>query len=316
MATTQEGMIDAPTLEAAAKRYARRVENHHEGRLPEDLGALVDLYDLLGQAVSASEAALVGALDAVDPTTGLSDEEKAPYQRVIPTSFQVLRDCGELFARLDGPFSQLVHGGGGWPNRPVDHGEKTLYENTFKTRETLSSKAREDAYQSRVERFMTQGGEFSDITLLDSESLRALKPWSHFDYVMLPNYETRVYPTAEADRGGKPKAGHSLLIGTDEAFVDRHVLSAGELWVLKDYTGELEAVVIANNSGHFKPGFKDLPNTLEGLRRLGVEKDRVVLFGGPNNISAIFREIGEIHGIGGLDTRMAPEPTELLASWQ
>ena len=151
--------------------------------------------------MSAAEAALVGALDAVDPATGLSEAQKAPYRPVIDGGFQVLRDCGEVFARLDGSFSTIVHGGGGWPNRPIETGGLTLYENTFKTRDTLTSDQRKSEYRSRVDTFLGKGGAFEDITLLTPESIRALKPWSHFDYVMLPNYETRVYPTAKADRG-------------------------------------------------------------------------------------------------------------------
>jgi len=117
------------------------------------------------------------------------------------------------------------------------------------------------------------------------------------------------------DLGGKPKAGHSLLIGVGADFEDRDVLSAGELWLLKDSAGDLEAVIIANNSGHFKPAFNTLPNTIPGLRRLGLPEDRIVLFGDPNNIAAIFREINELHGITELEKRLPPAPASLLKSW-
>lgn len=315
MATGSSTPIDSAVLQQACDRFAGPVHSHKVEALPSNLNELIGVYETLGGAVSAAEAALVGALDAVDPATGLSEAQKAPYRPVIDGGFQVLRDCGEVFARLDGSFSTIVHGGGGWPNRPIETGGLTLYENTFKTRDTLTSDQRKSEYRLRVDTFLGKGGAFEDITLLTPESIRALKPWSHFDYVMLPNYETRVYPTAKADRGGKPKAGHSLLVGTNEDFDDRHILSAGELWILKDYTGELEAVIIANNSGHFKPSFRDLPNTLPGLERLDIRPDQVVLFGGPNNIGAIFREIGEIHGVDGLDARRPPDPTALLDAW-
>ena len=315
MPTPTYRAIDASTLAAACAQYADQTRTLRTGALPDDLTKLIAIYTALGSAVSTAEAALVGALDAVDPRTGLSNADQAPYRAVIPVAFQVLRDCGEVFARLDGSFSTLVHGGGGWPNRPIQSGTKTLYENTFKTKDNLSAEARQTAYQTRVDKFLAQGGDFADITLLDADRVRALKPWSHFDYVMLPNLETRVYPTAAEDRRGKPKAGHSLLVGTNAAFDDRPILSAGELWILKDYTDELEAVIIANNSGHFKPSFKDLPNTIPGLEALDIRPDQVVLFGGPNNIHAIFREIGEIHGVEGLDAKLPPDPLVLLNQW-
>ena len=308
-------IISSHWLKAANERHSSSIHGLLNGPLPRTLDELVDTYTTLGHAVSTAEATLVCALDAVDPETQLSQAERAPYRMVIHVAFQLLRESGAMFARLDGPFSQLVHGGGGWPNRPIQRGDLTLYENTFKTRETLSPATRRAEYQVRVDTFLSGGGDFADITLLTPERLRSLKPWSHFDYVMLPNYELRVYPTAEADRDGKPKAGHSLLIGVGPTFEDRHILSAGELWILKDYTGELEALIIANNSGHFKPSFKDLPNTIPGLERLGVCRDQIVLFGGPNNIPAIFREITETHGVKGLHTRLPPGPAALIESW-
>ena len=74
-------------------------------------------------------------------------------------------------------------------------------------------------------------------------------------------------------------------------------------------------MIIANNSGHFKPAFNTLPNTIPGICRLGVPEDRIVLFGGPNNIAAIFREINDLHGITELEKRLPVAPTKLLKSW-
>jgi hypothetical protein len=220
-----------------------------------------------------------------------------------------------MFARLGAPFSTLVHGGGGWPNQPVEQLDRTLYRNTFKKNYALSGEERTQEYDQRVNTFLDGGGSFGDIILLDNESIRELMPWSHYDYVMLPNLEIRVYPTAKEDRGGKPKAGHLLLIGVGPEFEDRLVLSAGELWVLKDHAGDLETVSIARNTGHFKPDFSVLPHTVPGLNRLNVVEGQIGLFGGPNNIPAIFREIGEIHHIEGLDARLPPDSEGLFNSW-
>ena len=63
--------------------------------------------------------------------------------------------------------------------------------------------------------------------------------------------------------------------------------------MLKDAAGDVEAVVIANNSGHYKPRFEDLETAVPHLASLGIPAERVVLFGGPNNLDAVFREIHE-----------------------
>ena len=117
------------------------------------------------------------------------------------------------------------------------------------------------------------------------------------------------------ERRGKPKAGHSLLVGSEMDFDDRLILSAGELWILKDHADDIEAVVIASNSGHFKPDFSALAPARAGLEAIGIPKERIVMFGGPNNIHAVFREVGELHGIENLDARLPPDPIDLLEKW-
>jgi hypothetical protein len=281
---------------------------------PGDLDALVDCYARLGRSVSEAKACLIAALDVLDPTTP-EPATRAAYRAVEARAFDLLRQAGAVFALLEPPFGRLVHGGGGWPSLPVAIEGRTLYQNSYKKSRTLSEDERRAEYAERVQKFRSGGGSFDDVIVLAPGGLNDLTAWAHYDYVMLPNLETRVYPTAEADRGGKPKAGHSLLIGSGPDFSDPLILSAGELWTLKDAAGDLEAVVIANNSGHYKPAFKDLPNTIPGLTRLGIAKERIVLFGGPNNIPAIFREMGEKHGLAGLAARLPPDPRELLDEW-
>jgi len=98
-------------------------------------------------------------------------------------------------------------------------------------------------------------------------------------------------------------------------FDDRLIIAAGELWTLKDHADDLEAIILASNSGHFKPDYSALHNTLPGLERLGIPKERVILFGGPNNTKSIFKEIEEIHGIKGLKGRLCPGSDTLLREW-
>jgi hypothetical protein len=309
---------DRLPLQLLNDRLASAGETVHEVAEvnPDSLDSLIATYEGLGQAIATAEACLVAALDSLDTQTGggrTSDE--AGYTGVKDNAFSLLRRAGAQFARFDSAFGRLVHGSGGWPNKPVYPEARTLYTNTFKTSDTLEADSRQQEYDKRVQKFLAGGGDFGDIIPLDKHHLERMVNRVHYDYVMLPDYSTRVYPTAREHRGGKPKAGHSLLVGTEERFEDNPILMAGELWVLKDTAGDLEAVIIANNSGHYKPFFKDLDNVVPGLMQLGMPAERIVLFGGPNNIPTIFREISEIHGITDLEERLAPSPDTLLERW-
>lgn len=315
IANTSGGGLPIPRLKAELETAEQRVRRVAASEV-ESLDALIAIYEDLGQAIARAEAVLISSLDALDVHTGGGRaRDEAGYLALKEQAFSLLRQAGAQFARFDAAFGRLVHGSGGWPNKPVYPEARTLYKNTFKTAGDLEPDLRQQEYDQRVQAFLASGGNFDDIIPLDEPRLERMGHRVHYDYVMLPNYSTRVYPTAKAHRGGKPKAGHSLLVGTAERFEDNPILMAGELWVLKDTAGDLEAVIIANNSGHYKPSFKDLDNVVPGLMQLGMPADRIVLFGGPNNIPTIFREIEEIHGLDGLQNRLAPTPDALLRGW-
>ena len=297
-------------------RHVNAVEAMVKGALPTDLNLLIDQYQELGETTVVAEAALVSAFNALDPNVGNgATDHPSEYTTVKEVAFSLLFNAGKQFDRLSDPFTQLVHGGGGWHNQPVLVDEQTLYRNTIKTNSVLTPLQRQQEYNTRVQKFLSRGGSFDSILLLNEENIQSLVPWSHYDYVMLPNLETRVYPTSLRERRGKPKAGHSLLVGTDAEFDDRLVLSAGEMWLLKDHSDEIEAVVIASNSGHFKPDYQSLEPASKGIEALGVPAERIVRFGGPNNIQAVFREVANLHGISGLEQRLPADPLELIEAW-
>ena len=315
----QQDLCGAPShefLRTQLESHQKAVEEMVHGDLPTDLNQLIDMYDELGQTTSIAEACLVAAFNALDPRVG-AGKTKTPdeYNAIKQQAFELLAHTGKQFSRLSDPFAQLVHGGGGWSNQPVDLDGKVLYRNTFKKNYQLSAEQRLQEYQNRVQKYLGGGGSFESIVLLNNENINGLVPWSHYDYVMLPNLETRVYPTSRRERRGKPKAGHSLLVGSEMDFDDRLILSAGELWILKDHADDIEAVIIASNSGHFKPDFRALAPAREGLEVIGIPEERIVMFGGPNNIQAVFREIGELHDIENLDSRLPPDPIDLLEEW-
>jgi hypothetical protein len=282
----------------------------------ENLGSL---YVKLGNAVSAAEAALLSALDALDPQTGGGTAiPAAPYEAIKEAAFWILNQAGEVFARIEPAFGRIVHGAGGWKSHPVEvHADRgdgiplRHYRNTFKDNDADTVDERKAEYQERVDKFVAQGGRFEDLLLGNAETLANLEHRVRYDYVMLPSGLTRLYPTTQ----GKAKPGHSLLADGDAHFNDENVLLAGELWVLKDSAGEVEAVMVANNSGHFKPLYEDLSNALPVIKEWGLTKDQIVLFGGPNNLPAILSEIEERCQVSGLMDQMPNGPSEKLKAW-
>jgi len=77
------------------------------------------------------------------------------------------------------------------------------------------------------------------------------------------------------------------------------------------YAGDVEAVIVANNSGHFKPAFDDLDNTIPSLEKFGIPREKIVLFGGPNNLPSMLEEIGEKYPELDIVSAMPPTPEQL-----
>lgn len=314
---------------------ARRLLEACNRKTPQTLDELRVTYERLGEATAMCEAALLTSLDALDPKTGGGVAKDAPYfERVRKSAFDMLRQTGATFAALSAPFSKLVHGASSWSARPVrlqpDRGDGAPllgYENTFKSAKALTPTERAEAYRQRVEKFVGRGGRFEDILVASPGTFDSLPSGVHHDYVLSLDGTLRMFENAKDDDEGPVKPGHSLLATGSPVFADAPVLLAGELWVFKDSAGDVEAVVIANNSGHFKPDFDSLQNALPHLEKLGIPAERVVQFGGPNNLDAIFREIGDkqpdaprgrIHRAADIIRRAehasAPSPLALLLS--
>ncbi len=287
-----------------------------EPKAPANRAELADAYVKLAQAVSRAEAALLGSLDGLDARV-------APklYGPLRDRAFAALREAGRAFAKLDPSWSSLVHGKGGWASQPVvlkpDRGDGVplrAYANTYKKPAALSVEQQKAEYDQRVETFTGKGGRFEDIITAKAGTLEALEPMFRYDYVLEQGGPLRLFPNGDDSDDGPPKPGHSLLAVGGEAFRDTLAALAGELWVLKDSQGDLEAVVVANNSGHFKPVFDDLPNVVPVLKALGVPEEKIVLFGGPNNLPAMFRELEQKFPdeLAGVSARLPGSASELL----
>lgn len=306
-------------LDAAARTFQAMLD----GPLPSDLSALVDTYSQLGSALAKAEASLLSALDALDPATGGGRAEPADaFVALRERAFDTLRLAGRVFDHLEPAFSRHVHGSSGWPPQPVevapDRGDgKPLvnYRNTYKKGRPLDLEERKQQHEKRVDKFLAEGGRFDALEIADAADVARMPHGVRHDYVMTAERNMRMVP--RTDESGQPlmDPGHSLLATGGPAFDDKAVLLAGELWCLRDSAGDLEAVFVANNSGHFKPRYEDLPNAEGVLASLGVPPEKVVLFGGPNNLPSMFEEILEKHGMDGVMEKLPPSARSVLDEW-
>lgn len=314
------GALPSPVLDHLLHQAAALVDQVANAPLPQTMEELAATYARLGQGVAGAEAALLGALDALDPKTGGGAAKPAgPYERIRAAAFARLQTSGAAFAKMSAAFDALVHTGHAWPARPVvlaqDRGDGQplrAYENTFKNAASLTPAQRHAEFDARVSKFQARGGRFEDIITAHAGVFQELPSNLRHDYVLLPDGTLRLFPNEKDDDSGPVKPGHSLLAEGGPSFGDHKALLAGELWVLKDSAGDVEAVMVANNSGHFKPGFEDLPNAIPALMRLGIPKEKIVLMGGPNNLDAMFREMGAKDPA--ITPRLPPNPWDILAS--
>lgn len=289
--------------------------------LPTTPQQLVDDYARLGRAIATADACLLSALDALDARTGGGTARPAkPYTEIREQAFAALRESGHLFDRFEKSFSSIVHGDKAWPNQPVvvnpDRGDgkpRTLYLDTFKKSPGLTAEQRQQEYQSRVDKFLAKGGRFEDIIVGRPGVFETLESGVHYDYVIAGDGTLRL--GLLEDQPGKPKPGHSLLARGSARFNDDPVIAAGELWVVKDTAGDVEAIVVANNSGHFKPSFDDMGNSVPALEQLGAASDKIVLFGGPNNLPSMFEEIKAKYPEVDVENKLPPASSALLASF-
>jgi len=288
--------------------------------LPEDARSLAEVYRELGGAVASAEACLLSCLDALDARTGGGVAQPAAgYAEIRKRAFALLREAGHQFDRFEPAFGPLVHGPNAWPNQPVavreDRGDGRplyVYDNTYKQPPGLTREQRLAEHRERVDNFRKKGGSFDQIITAEPGTFATLAHRERYDYVLGTDGTLRLHANPPGDEG-PPKPGHSLLATGSAEFKDEPSLLAGELWVIKDSAGDVEAVVVANNSGHFKPSFEDLPNATEALEALGIPRAKVIFFGGPNNLPSMMEEIGSNCGLGDLSDLLPPEPTDILA---
>ncbi len=283
--------------------------------LPTTAPALISAYWRLGNALSQGEAALIGAIDALDAGTA----DRPTFEAVRDRAFAALRSTGEAFAALEPALARL--GGDPLiPSLPVaiepDRGDGRplyVYENTFKQDHPLTDAERRKQFASRVDRFASSGGKYADILLGKPGALDALPSGLRHDYLITEDGTLRMYPNPRDDKSS-PRPGHSLLATGSDQYRDVRALMAGELLPLKDAGGELVALLVSNNSGHFRPAAEDLPNVLPVLEQLGVPREKVVFVAGPNNLWPIFGDLARRNRVPtDIAAAMPPTPQQVLA---
>jgi len=228
---------------------------------------------------------------------------KQSYSELRSAAFTCLQQIGGLFSAL-APSAQAVAGECGaakWSARRVECGSVTNavtgtgYLNTFQDDAVSDASARAAAFEKRRALFTSAGGSWSDVILLQKvgpydSSWNNIVAGEWYDYVVSADLSIRCYPCAnQAEGEKKPYCGHTLLTkdnSTDGTFVDEAVVMAGEMLCVKSLDGKVQALIISNNSGHFKPLGMDLINVLPAFVRTGVAEEDICLFSGPNNILA------------------------------
>jgi hypothetical protein len=81
MAQQEYGVLPHALLNEELAAHKGAVDTMVAGALPTERASLIDLYAELGQTVSAAEACLVAAFDALDSRVGGLPDEPAPTSR-------------------------------------------------------------------------------------------------------------------------------------------------------------------------------------------------------------------------------------------
>jgi hypothetical protein len=282
------------------------------------------------------------------------------YTDIRKGAFECLRTIGDLYTALIPAMKATTDSQKSWTPRLAEVSSSSCssgkgYLNTFEDDRLTDPKERALAFASRLQTFLEMGGTFVDVIELregfcsapqkqdkplpsfwtptprDSTAEAWQSPWERlvagqwYDYVLALDNTIRLYPSGASSRLERPVCGHTLLAYTDPAsasdFDDSPVIMAGDMCALKGSEGDLEALIVTNNSGHFKPKSVDLPNVLQALAKIGVPESKVCLFPGPNNLFSLRRELLRIEGFSidgssAFGSARLLDPYQMVKSWE
>lgn len=334
------------------------IEGHLDISSPKSLLRVFDMLTQQAVVVQACTISASTAMAAVNMSTQapapLPYGSPPSYKVIRQESLERLGKIGNIFVALGPCFQELAFGSSSssraWASRPVDVGTAIAkrtgraYLNTFKDDGIKEPAARREAFSDRLNRFFNEGGKIEDIIELhpvqvdemssredslsipgpNMELLTSLVPGAWYDYVVTVDNVIRLYPSSAAARRSRPKCGHTLLACPvprergASAFSDDPVIMAGDLCALRSPSAQAQVLVVTNNSSYFKPNASDLQNVLPAFEKVGIRKNSICLYNGPNSIVALRKDLLAVQDVDAVDPGdgMMLNPYAIVSQWE
>jgi pyruvate kinase len=168
-------------------------------------------------------------------------------------------------------------------------GQWVVFRDTQKKPGFHSPDSQEMYFIEKLRKFISEGGDPSQIRNLDASFLSELKSGQLCEYVV-DAYDVARAATVE---DGKPSPGHTLLAHGGDA------LTAGTLTVTKNERGEITQVIVGTFSGHFRSGIEAQQHLVRHLVAAGVPVERIVQREGQAGNPRTQEILGRILGLEG-----------------
>jgi pyruvate kinase len=255
----QLGALDALWT---SKSYAKIVDKVHESTQPlvgRDFAGLDPeaLYQLATQLFVLEQrmGAVINKLSLVDGPSAA--EAKA-------TSLKALDTQRTIAAAQTAVFRQAVALQDASTPTPV--GQWVVFRDTQKKPGFHTPAAQELYYVEKLRKFISQGGDPSQIRPLDAQFLKDLPSGALVEYAV----DSWDVARASVIEGDRPSPGHTLLASGGDA------LTAGSLTVTKNERGDITQVLIGTFSGHYRSGIEAQQHLVRHLVAAGVAPERIV----------------------------------------
>lgn len=246
-----------------AKSYAKIVDKVHESTQPlvgRDFAGLDGeaLYQLATQLFVLEQrmGAVINKLSLVDAPVDGRDAKQ--------TALKALDTQRTIAAAQTAVFRQAVALQDASTPTPV--GQWVVFRDTQKKPGFHTPGAQELYYVEKLRKFITQGGDPSQIRPLDAAFLATLKSGALVEYAV----DAWDVARAAVIEDGRPSPGHTLLTSGGDA------LTAGSLTVTKNERGDITQVLIGTFSGHFRSGIEAQQHLVRHLVAAGVAPELIV----------------------------------------
>jgi pyruvate kinase len=149
---------------------------------------------------------------------------------------------------------------------PAPVGQWVVFRDTQKKPGFHSPTAQEQHYLERLRKFIGEGGDPSQIALLDSTFLDQLKGGELVEYVV----DAVDVARAAVVEPGRPAPGHTVLAKGGD------VLTAGTLSVTKNERGQITQVMVGTFSGSYRSGLEAQHHLVRHLVAAGVPRELII----------------------------------------